>query len=315
VRALLIVNPRATSTTRLRRDVIASALASAVKLEVVETRYRGHASTLAARARNESFGLVLTLGGDGTVNEAVNGMLSVTQPAAARPTAEELPALAPIPGGSGNVFAGALGLPRDSVDATGHILKALEEGRERTIGLGNADGRYFTFNSGLGLDAEVVRAVQGLRAHGRQASTSLYLRLALRQFYSQTDRSHPAIRIDSPDGRSDGPVFLVIVSNAAPWTYLGDREVNANPLARFDTGLDIFTLRNMSSFSALYALSQMLTTKGGELHGRRILALHDQPSVTLRADRPVAFQIDGEYVGERELVRLTSVPGALRVVA
>ncbi len=232
-----------------------------------------------------------------------------------RPSAAELPALAPIPGGSGNVFAGALGLPRDPVDATGHILKALEEGRERTIGLGNADGRYFTFNSGLGLDAEVVRAVQGLRAHGRQASTSLYLRLALRQFYSQTDRSHPAIRIEVPDGRSEGPVFLVIVSNAAPWTYLGDREVNANPQARFDTGLDVFTLRNMSSFSTLYALSQMLTTKGGELHGRRILALHDQPSLTLRSDRPVAFQIDGEYVGERELVRLSSVPNALRVVA
>jgi diacylglycerol kinase family enzyme len=314
VRALLIVNPRATSTTRLRRDVIASALASAVKLEVVETRYRGHATTLAASARDEGFGLVLTLGGDGTVNEAVNGMLSVTQ-SAARPSADELPALAAIPGGSGNVFARALGLPRDSVDATGHILKALKEGRERTIGLGDADGRYFTFNSGLGLDAEVVRAVQGLRAHGRQATTSLYVRLAVRQFYSQTDRSHPAIRIDSPDGRSEGPVFMVIVSNAAPWTYLGGREVNANPQARFEAGLDVFTLRNMSSFNTLYALSQMLTTKGSQLHGRRITTLHDLPSLTLRADHPLAFQIDGEYVGEREHVRLTSVPEALRVVA
>jgi diacylglycerol kinase family enzyme len=314
VRALLIVNPRATSTTRLHRDVIASALASAVKLEVVETRYRGHATTLAASARDEGFGLVLTLGGDGTVNEAVNGMLSVTQPDA-RPAAAEIPALAPIPGGSGNVFAGAVGLPRDSIDATGHILKALEEGRERTIGLGKADGRYFTFNSGLGLDAEVVRAVQGLRAHGRQATTSLYVRLALRQFYAQTDRSHPAIQIDSPGGQSEGPVFLVIVSNAAPWTYLGGREVNANPRARFDSGLDVFTLRNMSSFSTFYAIGQMLTTKGGQLHGRRIMTMHDQPSLTLRADRPVAFQIDGEYVGERELVSLSSVPEALRVVA
>ncbi len=326
MRALLIVNPRATSTTRLHRDVIASALASAVKLEVVETRYRGHATTLAASARDEGFGLVLTLGGDGTVNEAVNGMLSVTQPGTGAdgsgaavplrpPSPAELPALAPIPGGSGNVFAGAIGLPRDSIDAVGRILKAIEEGRERTIGLGNADGRYFTFNSGLGLDAEVVRAVQGLRAHGRTATTSLYVRLALRQFYAQTDRSHPAIRIDSPDGRSQGPVFMVIVSNAAPWTYVGDREVNANPQARFDAGLDVFAMRNMSSFSAFYAVGQMLSTKGGQLHGRRIMTMHDEPSLTLRADRPVAFQIDGEYVGERELVRLTSVPEALRVVA
>ena len=75
MRALLIVNPHATSTTRLRRDVIVRALSSAVELEVEQTRYRGHATSLAAAARSEGFGLVLTLGGDGTVNEAVNGIL------------------------------------------------------------------------------------------------------------------------------------------------------------------------------------------------------------------------------------------------
>lgn len=316
VRALLIVNPRATSTTRLRRDVIASALASAVKLEVVETRYRGHATTLAASARSEGYGLVLTLGGDGTVNEVVNGILGPTEPGKPNiPDASGLPALAALPGGSGNVFAGALGLSRDPVDATGQVLRALAEHRERTIGLGNADGRYFTFNSGFGLDAEVVRAVQGLRAHGRQATTSLYVRLALRQFYGQTDRGKPSVWIDADDGTTEGPVFLGIVSNTAPWTYLGGREVNANPEARFDTGLDVFALRNMSSFSAFYALGQMLTTRGRQLHGRSILALHDQPGVTLRSERPVAFQIDGEYVGERELVRLRSVSSALRVLA
>src|SRR5260370_31292170 len=69
VRALLIVNPRATSTTRLRRDVITRALASAVDLAVVETRYRGHATRLAGSAASAGHGLVLTLGGGGTVNE------------------------------------------------------------------------------------------------------------------------------------------------------------------------------------------------------------------------------------------------------
>src|SRR5271166_4344030 len=137
VRALLIVNPSATSTTRLRRDVIASALASAVDLEVVETRYRGHATKLAASARKEGYGLVLTLGGDGTVNEVVNGILgpgNAHEPGAAEggseqwqadlPPAHELPALAALPGGSANVFTGALRLPRDPVDATGQILRA-----------------------------------------------------------------------------------------------------------------------------------------------------------------------------------------------
>jgi diacylglycerol kinase family enzyme len=332
VRALLIVNPRATSTTRLRRDVIASALASAVKLEVVETRYRGHATALAASARSDGFGLVLTLGGDGTVNEVVNGLLGSVglgsgppekpttaekhSAAATNPLpASELPALAALPGGSGNVFAGALGLPRDPVDATGQILRALADHRERTIGLGEADGRYFTFNCGIGLDAEVVRAVQGIRAHGRQATPSLYVRLALRQFYLVTDRNHPAIWIDQPGRPPEGPVFLGIVSNTAPWTYLGGREVNANPSARFDTGLDVFAMRTMSSVTSLRALSKMFTTKEGQLHGRGVLSLHDLPAVTLRAERPAAFQIDGEYVGERELVQLRSVPRALRVIA
>jgi diacylglycerol kinase family enzyme len=260
---------------------------------------------------------VLTLGGDGTVNEAVNGILG--QPSPDRhpgelPPAAELPAIAALPGGSANVFTGALGLSRDPVDATGQILQALAENRQRTIGVGNADGRYFTFNSGVGLDAEVVRAVQGLRAHGRQATPSLYVRLSLRQFYQQTDRSQPAVWIEPHEGPTEGPVFVSIVSNAAPWTYLGGREVNANPQARFESGLDVLALRSLSSFNTLYAVSQMFTTKGRMLRGRGILSFHDQPTVTLRADRPVAFQIDGEYVGERERVTLRSVPRALRVV-
>ncbi len=309
VRALLIVNPRATSTTRLRRDVIASALASAVQLDVVHTRYRGHATKLASAARAEGFGLVLTLGGDGTVNEAVNGIVDCGLPAA------ELPALAAIPGGSANVFTGSLRLPRDPVDATGEILRALAEHRERTIGLGRAEDRYFTFNSGLGLDAEVVRAVQGLRAHGRPVTPALYVRLALRQFYRQTDRKHPALMIDVQDRPAQGPVFLGIISNTAPWTYLGSREVNATPEAAFDTGLDVMALRSMSSVGTMTTIGKMLTTRHGKVQGRNMISSHDQPWVTLRASRPVALQIDGEYVGEREDVTFRSVPAALRVVA
>jgi len=313
VRAILIVNPRATSTTRLRRDVIASALASAVQLEVTETRYRGHATKLASEARSDGYGLVLTLGGDGTVNEAVNGILR--SPGASGAAAADVPALAVLPGGSANVFTGALGLSRDPVDATGQVLRAVAERRERTIGLGTADGRFFTFNSGLGLDAEVVRAVQGLRAHGRPVTTALYVRLALRQFYRQTDRAHPAIAIEPHRQPAEGPVFLGIVSNTAPWTYLGHREVHANPRAGFDTGLDLFALRKMSTFSTFNAIAKMLTVRDGELSGKNVLTYHDQPSVTLRASRPVAFQIDGEYVGEREVVEFRSVPRALRVIA
>jgi len=316
VRALLIVNPRATSTTRLRRDVIASALASAVHLDVAQTRYRGHATKLAASARADGFGLVLTLGGDGTVNEVVNGILGQDGgPIDPTVTANHAPALAALPGGSANVFTGALRLPRDPVDAAGQILQAIAERRERTIGLGLADGRYFTFNSGLGLDAEVVRAVQGLRAHGRPGTPSLYVRTALRQFYQQTDRKRPSVAIELPDRRPEGPVFLGIISNTAPWTYLGSREVYASPMAGFDTGLDVFALRTLSTLDTFGAIARMLTVRSGrQLGGRNVLSFHDQPMVTLRASRPVAFQIDGEYVGEREKVTFRAIPRALRVV-
>ena len=202
--ALLIVNPHATATTPLRRDVITHALASQMDLEVVETRYRGHAGTLARKAASEGFQLMLTLGGDGTVNEAVNGLLRGQGPGTD-------PAFAPVPGGNANVFIRALGLPADPVDATGRILEALRAGRDRRVGLGCATPgetvraprgrrRYFTFNAGMGLDAEVVRAIEGLRAHGRTLTPGLYLRTALRQYYRVTDRRHPALTLER-DGR------------------------------------------------------------------------------------------------------------------
>ena len=183
--ALLIVNPHATATTQLRRDVITHALASQMELEVAETRYRGHAATLARKAASDGFQLIVTLGGDGTVNEAVNGLLHGLKPGTD-------PAFAPVPGGNANVFSRALGLPADPVDATGRILEALRTGRDRRVGLGCASpghtspgappgaslDRYFTFNAGMGLDAETVRVIEGMREHGRTLTPGLYLRTA-----------------------------------------------------------------------------------------------------------------------------------------
>ena len=327
--ALLIVNPHATATTPLSRDVITHALASQMDLEVVETRYRGHAGTLARKAASEGFQLILTLGGDGTVNEAVNGLLRGAQPGTE-------PALAPVPGGHANVFTRALGLPADPVDATGRILEALRAGRDRRVGLGCASldqasldqasldqasphqarrDRYFTFNAGLGLDAEVVRVIEGLRAGGRTVTPGLYLRTALRQFYGVTDRRHPALTLEREGKSAIGHLFLAIISNTSPWTYLGPRPVNPSPGAGFDTGLDIFALRRMRTVGTLSALRQMFAQRSEPPGGRDVVSLHDQPSFTLRADRPVALQVDGEYVGEHESVTFRAVPRALRVIA
>jgi diacylglycerol kinase family enzyme len=315
VRALLIVNPHATSTTRLRRDVIVRALSSAVELEVVETRYRGHATSLAAAAPGGGFGLVLTLGGDGTVNEAVNGILGAPLTGCAGPPAASRPALAALPGGNANVFTRAVGLPPDPVDAAGQILQALAEGRSRSIGVGLAGGRYFTFNAGLGFDAEVVRAVDGRRAGGQTATPALYVRMTLRQYYRVTDRRHPPLMLERDGHPPAGPLFVGIVSNTAPWSYLGRRPVNPSPQAGFDTGLDVFALRTLRTVSTSRAIGHMLSTSGRPPRGRSVLTLHDLAEVTLRSARPAAFQVDGEYVGERECVRFLSVPDALRVIA
>jgi diacylglycerol kinase family enzyme len=311
VRALLIVNPRASSTTQLRRDVIAHALASQADLEVVETRYRGHAATLAAAAVADGHGVLFTLGGDGTVNETVNGIVR------ARPAGGEangqLPALAPLPGGNANVFTRALGLPADPVDATGQIIDALRTGRHRAIGLGLAGDRYFIVNAGLGFDAEVVRAIEGMRARGRVATPTLYVRTTVRQFYCGTDRRRPALTLERT-GQPATDVFLGIVSNTAPWTYLGRRPVNPSPAAGFDTGLDLFALRQAGTVGMLNALRQMFAVRDQPPNGRHVLSLHDEPAFTLRSQRPMALQVDGEYVGEHEAVQFRAVPRALRVI-
>jgi diacylglycerol kinase family enzyme len=351
VHALLIVNPHATSTTRQRRDVIVRALASAIDLEVVETRYRGEATRLAATAASAGFDVVMTLGGDGTVNEAVNGLLG----GAARdfgttfesgttfdsggtsgpgdvelatgraegahgadlgppPAAEDLPALAALPGGNANVFTRSLGLPADPVDAAGRLIDDLANGRERRIGLGAANGRYFTFNAGLGLDAEVVRAVEGRRAAGRALTPTLFARTALRQYYQVTNRRHAAIRLTEPPKLCPDPVFVCLVSNSAPWTYLGRRAVNTNPGASFDTGLDLLALRRLGTVATLRTLRQMLASRTESPTGRSVLSAHDLSAIELWADHPLAFQLDGEYMGEVEQVSFRSVPKALRVI-
>ena len=308
MRALLIANPYATSTTAMRREVITRALASELDLNVVQTRYRGHAGHVAEGAARDGHELVLTLGGDGTVNEVINGMLRGCPPPGAAPL------FAPLPGGSANVFTRSVGLPADLVDATGQILGALQEGRTRSIGLGLAGQRYFCANAGLGLDAEVVRVVEGQRARGRGASAAMYVWAAVRQFCAVTNRHVPALTLERDGAAALGGLFLGIVSNSSPWTYLGQRPVFASPRAGFDTGLDLLAVRSLGTLRTLNLVRQMLS-RGGGPSGRHVVSLHDQPALAFRAARPVAFQVDGEYVGEREHVLLRSIPNALRVLA
>jgi diacylglycerol kinase family enzyme len=313
MRALLVVNPKATTTSERGRDVLVRALRSAVDVEVAYTRRRGHAISLGRQAAEGGVDLVVTLAGDGTVNEAVNGIMSAG-------TDGGRPALAVVPGGSTNVFARALGLPNDWAEATGVILEALRDGRSRTIGLGLADDRYFTFCAGLGIDAAVIRRVERARLRGRVSTPALYLRSTARQYLRDwfsgrlpSSANQPAIALERPTDPPEEKLATVIVQNTSPWTYLGDRPINPNPEAAFDLGLDVLALRTLHVPSTTRTVTQLLS-HSRDPHGKQVLQLHDVAEFTLRAGYPQPFQLDGDYLGEREKVRFTAVPDALRVI-
>ncbi len=306
MRALLVVNPKATTTSARSRDVLVRALRSEIELTVEYTSRRGHAIEFARQAVTERYDVVVTLGGDGTVNEAVNGLLS-------EGPGPHVPALAVVPGGSTNVFARALGLPRDWVEGTSVILDALQHKRFRTIGLGTANGRYFTFCAGFGLDAEVVRKVERARLRGRTASALLYLQSTAAQFFLETDRTIPLITMSRPGEEPDPDLAMVIVQNTAPWTYLGERPLHVSNTASFDTGLDVVALRGLSLPVTARAATRILTGRGVP-EGPHVATVRDVSEFTLKAAHPLAYQLDGDYLGERDELKFTAVRDALRVV-
>jgi diacylglycerol kinase family enzyme len=315
MRALLVVNPRATTTSERSRDVLVRALRSAVDLTVSYTERRGHATKLARDAAESGVDVVVTLGGDGTVNEAVNGLL--TAPAALTdlpgPISGRIPALAVVPGGSTNVFARALGMPRNWADGTSVILDGLRDGRHRVIGLGRADDRYFTFTAGLGWDAATIRRVEQARQRGRTSTPALYVRSTVGQFFLGMDRKNPPLTLEWPGETPDTELSTVIVQNTAPWTYVGDRPVHLNPDASFDLGLDVVALRKLTVPSSARTVTQ-LAWRAADPRGKQVLRRHDVIEFTVVASRPQAFQLDGDYLGERQKVHFVSVPSALRVI-
>ncbi|MCX5560631.1 diacylglycerol kinase family protein [Streptomyces sp. NBC_00038] len=321
MRALLVVNPAATTTSARTRDVLIHALASEMKLEAVTTEYRGHARDLGRQAADsEDIDLVVALGGDGTVNEVVNGLLHNG------PDPESLPRLAVVPGGSTNVFARALGLPNDAVEATGALLDALREERERTIGLGLAAGtpgtedesvpsRWFTFCAGLGFDAGVIGRVEQQRERGKRSTHALYLRQVLRQFLDDPHRRHGTITLERPGQDPVADLILSIICNTSPWTFLGNRPVYASPKASFDTGLDVLGLSRMSTAAVARYATQLLTSSPERgPHGRHAVSLHDLTDFTLHSKVPLPLQMDGDHLGLRTSVTFTGVRRALRVI-
>lgn len=307
VRVLVVSNPRATATTSRQRDVLVHALASEAKLDVEETANRGHAAALACRAMRDGYDAVVALGGDGTVNEVVNGLLTDG-------VHSGVPRLGIVPAGSTNVVARALGLPNDPVEAVSVLIDAMAADRRRAIGLGLADDRYFVFTAGLGYDAAVVAAVEAHRRRGRTSTPALYVRTAVRTFFKQ-DRHRPAIAVEFPDGSSVADLHMALVTNCDPWTFFGERPVSPTPQASFDTGLDLYARTRMGAPSILLAAGRMIAAPGRSARRRGFgsRSEHDLTEFQLRADRPLPFQLDGDALEKRQLVRFRSVPKALEV--
>lgn len=325
MRALVVVNPAATATTPKVRDVLVRALASELKVDVVETEHRGHGRELGERALDEGIDVVVTLGGDGTVNEVVNGLLT-------RGPSAHVPTLAVVPGGSTNVFSRALGRSRQPVEATAEILESLRAGRTRTVSLGTASvtpapanapaegtldwtpPRWFVFATGMGFDADVIARVEARRAAGRRSTGALYVREATAAFLLGRERRRPALTVEVPGEPPLEQLFLCLLSNVSPWTYLGARPVQPSPEASFDAGLDLFALGRTGTLGMLRALRQTLA-RDGDPHGRRMHRRHDLGEISVVADRPQGWQVDGDHMGLATALRARTVPDALRVVA
>ena len=313
MRAVLIVNPNATSTTAAGRDLLAHALESRVKLTIAHTDSRGHAVDIARDAARDGIDLLIVHGGDGTVNEVVNGVLGECSDV---PRADA-PAVGVVPGGSANVFARALGISPDPIEATNQLIDLLTEHRRtrswRRIGLMDCGERWGVFTAGLGVDGAVVAAVEAQRDKGRTVTASRYIRVAVREVLASA-RREPTLTLHLPDGDPVSGVHFAFVSNASPWTYANTRPVWTNPNTTFETGLGVFATTSMNVWSNLRLVRQMLSQKA-KIRTGHLIRDDDLSWVRVTADTPVACQIDGDYLGLREVMAFRTVPEALGVVA
>lgn len=309
MRAVLIVNPNATSTTAAGRDLLAHALESRTELTVVHTNHRGHAIEIGQEATATGIDVVIVHGGDGTVNEVVNGILQTEAP--------QRPAVGVVPGGSANVFARSLGISPDPIEATNQLIDQLGAHRNgtpwRRIGLMHCGERWGVFTAGMGVDGAVVAAVEAQREKGRKVTASRYIRVAIREMLASA-RKEPILTLELPDRDPVSGVHFAFVSNSSPWTYANTRPVWTNPTTTFDTGLGVFAITSMNVWANLALVRRMVSAKPNIKAGH-LIREDDLPWMRVSSATPVDCQIDGDYIGKRETMTFTSVPDALAVVA
>lgn len=291
---MLVTNPFATFTTPAGRDTLANTLSARYDVDVEHTTHRGHAGELGARAATEGYDAVVVHGGDGTVNEVVNGLLGAPdRPDAVDPST--LPALGVVPGGSANVFARALGIDRDPIVATAQLIRLLDAGSRRPISLGHTLNRWFLFNAGMGMDAIVVRRMEDQRRRGKRATAQRYFATTVASFFSSAVHP-PTFTVTLPDHAPIEGVRFGFVSNTGPWTYLGTRAISTNPGTDFDHGLGVFAATSVSVVRNIMLGAQLLN---GSLDPKadHLFRDDDVEWVRFTGTEPADVQMDGDYLG------------------
>ncbi len=302
MRVLLIVNASASSVTARARVVIQKALSADHEVTQAETSRRGHATRLAQGAAAEGVDVVVVLGGDGTLNEAANGL-------AGTPTA-----LGVLPGGSTNVFARSIGMTNDPIEATGELLAALGRKNFQRIPLGSVNGRYFLFHVGAGFDAAVVSQVERRPGLKRYAGHALFVYAAFATWARHYDRSRPRFSVRHSDGEVVDDGYLAICLKNNPYTYFGSTPLNVAPEATLHSRLAVVSFRTLAMGWVIYLAGSALRGGRGLRISRRIVYRTDQEEIVIEGYGPFPYQVDGDYLGDTERLVLRHEPDALTLV-
>jgi diacylglycerol kinase family enzyme len=302
-RMLLIVNPYAATVSDRLRHLVVYALKGRYDVDAVDTETRGHATELCREAAHEGYDVVVAFGGDGTVNEAANGLLGSPTP------------LCALPGGSANVFAKILGIPGELVDATEHLLAMADDWRVRKVDVGVVNDRLFTFNSGVGLDASVVEQVDA-RPHLKARFGPYFFTWkafgAARRYVLKA----PRMQVETEHGTL--LAVTAVVQNGAPFTYFNDKPIDIAEGARLDSGALVGAVLSRATPLTMSSIAlRALSTRASVVGNRQITGLQGLSELTVRSvdERPLPLQVDGDFLGEVHEARYSIKPCALSVVA
>ena len=303
MRLLLIVNPTASSMTPKRRVHIQKMLGEQHRLEVAETYRRGHATRLARIAAAEGVDVVIVAAGDGTLNEAANGLVGSST------------ALAPLPGGSTNVFARTIGVPNSVTSATELLIKSLNAKSIRRVGVGLANERYFLFHLGVGFDAKVIAQVERHHWIKRWFAHTVFAATTANTYFRNYDRKEPAFRVEKLDKTLIGEGVFSSVSNTHPYAFFGIRPLTVTKDAGFDRSLALTMFKNFDYLSTLTAMASAIG-KGKHLQKKKsIIQIADLDGLRFISHHgPFPYQVDGDFLGEIERLEVSYVPDSLSLV-